>query len=145
VEQQTSLDIIIQSMDKKKPGTVLLHGVTGSGKTEVYLQALQHALDKGQGAIVLVPEIALTPQTVDRFRSRFGDCVAVLHSSLSEGERHDEWHRMRNGEAQIAIGARSALFSPIENVGLIVVDEEHESTYKQDESPRYNARAGVVQ
>jgi primosomal protein N' (replication factor Y) len=143
-EQQTALDIINASMDQEKPGTVLLHGVTGSGKTEVYLQALQHALDKGQGAIVLVPEIALTPQTVDRFRSRFGECVAVLHSSLSEGERHDEWHRIRNGEAQIAIGARSALFAPIENVGLIVVDEEHEPTYKQDESPRYNARDVAV-
>jgi primosomal protein N' (replication factor Y) len=143
-EQQTALETINASMDKKKPGTVLLHGVTGSGKTEVYLQAIQHALDKAQGAIVLVPEIALTPQTVDRFRSRFGDCVAVLHSSLSDGERHDEWHRIRNGEAQIAIGARSALFAPIENVGLIVVDEEHEPTYKQDESPRYNARDVAV-
>ncbi|MDF7801991.1 primosomal protein N' [Pontiellaceae bacterium B1224] len=143
-EQQTALDIINASMDQEKPGTVLLHGVTGSGKTEVYLQALQHALDKGQGAIVLVPEIALTPQTVDRFRSRFGECVAVLHSSLSDGERHDEWHRIRNGEAQIAIGARSALFAPVENVGLIVVDEEHEPTYKQDESPRYNARDVAV-
>jgi primosomal protein N' (replication factor Y) len=144
VEQQTALEKICASMDKEKPGTVLLHGVTGSGKTEVYLQAIQHALDKGQGAIVLVPEISLTPQTVDRFRSRFGDCVAVLHSSLSDGERHDEWHRIRNGEAQIAIGARSALFSPIENPGVIVVDEEHEATYKQDESPRYNARDVAV-
>ena len=139
-EQQTALETIAASMDLEKPKPVLLHGVTGSGKTEVYLQAIQHALDRGQGAIVLVPEIALTPQTVDRFRSRFGDCVAVLHSSLSDGERHDEWHRIRNGEAQIAIGARSALFSPVENLGLIVVDEEHEATYKQDEAPRYNAR-----
>ncbi len=143
-EQQTALDTINASMDLDKPRTVLLHGVTGSGKTEVYLQAIQHALDKGKGAIVLVPEISLTPQTVDRFRSRFGDCVAVLHSSLSDGERHDEWHRIRNGEAQIAIGARSALFAPIENPGLIVVDEEHEPTYKQDESPRYNARDVAV-
>lgn len=143
-EQQTALDIINAAMDRKKPGTVLLHGVTGSGKTEVYLQAIQHALDQGKGAIVLVPEISLTPQTVDRFRSRFGNCVAVLHSSLSEGERHDEWHRIRNGEATIAIGARSALFAPVENPGLIVVDEEHEPTYKQDESPRYNARDVAV-
>ncbi len=143
-EQQTALDTINEAVDQEKPGVVLLHGVTGSGKTEVYLQAIQHAIDKGQGAIVLVPEISLTPQTVDRFRSRFGDCVAVLHSSLSDGERHDEWHRIRNGEAQIAIGARSALFSPIENPGLIVVDEEHEPTYKQDESPRYNARDVAV-
>ena len=139
-EQQTALEKITASMNRSRPGVVLLHGVTGSGKTEVYLQAIQHALDQGRGAIVLVPEISLTPQTVDRFRSRFGDCVAVLHSSLSEGERHDEWHRIRNSEAQIAIGARSALFAPIENPGLIVVDEEHEPTYKQDESPRYNAR-----
>ena len=143
-EQQTALEKINAAMDREKPGTVLLHGVTGSGKTEVYLQAIQHALDQGKGAIVLVPEISLTPQTVDRFRSRFGDCVAVLHSSLSEGERHDEWHRIRNGEAQIAIGARSALFAPVENPGLIVVDEEHEPTYKQDESPRYNARDVAV-
>ncbi len=144
VEQQAALETVCSAMDGEKPGTVLLHGVTGSGKTEVYLQAIQHALDKGQGAIVLVPEISLTPQTVDRFRSRFGECVAVLHSSLSEGERHDEWHRIRNGEATIAIGARSALFAPIENPGLIVVDEEHEATYKQDESPRYNARDVAV-
>ena len=144
VEQRTALEIINASMDQEKPGVVLLHGVTGSGKTEVYLQAIQHALDKGQGAIVLVPEISLTPQTVDRFRSRFGDCVAVLHSSLSDGERHDEWHRIRNGEAKIVVGARSALFSPIEHPGLIVVDEEHEPTYKQDESPRYNARDVAV-
>lgn len=144
VEQQTALDVINAAMDQEKPGTVLLHGVTGSGKTEVYLQAIQHALDQGKGAIVLVPEIALTPQTVDRFRSRFGDCVGVLHSNLSEGERHDEWHRIRNGEARIAIGARSALFAPVDNPGLIVVDEEHEPTYKQDESPRYNARDVAV-
>ena len=143
-EQQTALEKINEAMSEPQPGVVLLHGVTGSGKTEVYLQAIQDAFDQGKGAIVLVPEISLTPQTVDRFRSRFGDCVAVLHSSLSEGERHDEWHRIRNGEAQIAIGARSALFSPIENLGLIVVDEEHEPTYKQDESPRYNARDVAV-
>jgi primosomal protein N' (replication factor Y) len=143
-EQQSALAAIHSSMDREKPGTVLLHGVTGSGKTEVYLQAIQHALDQGRGAIVLVPEISLTPQTVDRFRSRFGECVAVLHSSLSEGERHDEWHRIRNGEAKIAIGARSALFAPVERPGLIVVDEEHEPTYKQDESPRYNARDVAV-
>ena len=143
-EQQAALERITESMDREKAGVVLLHGVTGSGKTEVYLQAIQHALDQGRGAVVLVPEISLTPQTVDRFRSRFGNCVAVLHSSLSDGERHDEWHRIRNGEARIAIGARSALFAPIENPGLIVVDEEHEPTYKQDESPRYNARDVAV-
>ncbi len=144
VEQREALNRIKAQMDRKNPGTVLLHGVTGSGKTEVYLQAIQHALNQDKGAIVLVPEISLTPQTVDRFRSRFGDCVAVLHSCLSEGERHDEWHRIRNGEARIAIGARSALFAPVEKPGLIVIDEEHEPTYKQDESPRYNARDVAV-
>ena len=143
-EQKTALQTICSAMDRSTPGTVLLHGVTGSGKTEVYLQAIQHAREHHKGAIVLVPEISLTPQTVDRFRARFGDGVAVLHSSLSEGERHDEWHRIRSGEAHIAIGARSALFAPVENVGLIVVDEEHEPTYKQDESPRYNARDVAV-
>jgi len=143
-EQQEALTQIIHSMQQAKPKVVLLHGVTGSGKTEVYLQAIQEAINQGKGAIVLVPEIALTPQTVDRFRARFGDCVAVLHSSLSDGERHDEWHRIRNGEAQIAIGARSALFAPIENLGILIVDEEHEATYKQEEAPRYNARDVAV-
>ena len=119
---------------------VLLYGVTGSGKTEVYLQAIAEALRQGLGAIVLVPEISLTPQTVERFVARFGDGVAVLHSHLSEGERHDEWHRIRDGEARIVIGARSAVFAPVRDPGLIVVDEEHEPSYKQEESPRYNAR-----
>ena len=146
-EQAKALDHILNVMDSGTPETVLLHGVTGSGKTEVYLQAISHAVDQGQGAIVLVPEIALTPQTVDRFRARFADKperVAVLHSSLSDGERYDEWHRIRAGEAVIVIGARSALFAPVENLGLIVVDEEHEPTYKQDEVPRYNARDAAV-
>ncbi|HLH52030.1 MAG TPA: primosomal protein N' [Verrucomicrobiae bacterium] len=125
--------------------TFLLHGVTGSGKTEVYLQAIAHALNRGQGAIVLVPEISLTPQTVERFKARFssGSCrtsVAVLHSHLSSGERHDEWHKIRQGRARIAIGARSAIFAPIDPLGLIIVDEEHEHTYKQEEAPRYHAR-----
>ena len=143
-EQTRALESIVSAMDRRPPDTVLLHGVTGSGKTEVYLQAIQRALDRGEGAIVLVPEISLTPQTVDRFRSRFGEGVAVLHSALSDGERHDEWHRIRNGEARIVVGARSALFAPVERPGLIVVDEEHESTYKQDEAPRYNARDVAV-
>lgn len=146
-QQADALSIILTAMDAEKPQTVLLHGVTGSGKTEVYLQAISHALEQGMGAIVLVPEIALTPQTVDRFRARFADepeRVAVLHSSLSDGERYDEWHRIRSGEAQIVIGARSALFAPVENLGLIVVDEEHEPTYKQDETPRYSARDAAV-
>ena len=123
----------------------LLHGVTGSGKTEVYLQAIAHALEQGKGAIVLVPEISLTPQTVERFKARFSSgrlqtLVAVLHSHLSTGERHDEWHKIRQGRARIVIGARSAIFAPIEPLGLIVVDEEHEHTYKQEETPRYHAR-----
>jgi primosomal protein N' (replication factor Y) (superfamily II helicase) len=126
-------------------GTFLLHGVTGSGKTEVYLQAIAHALEQGKGAIVLVPEISLTPQTVERFKARFSSgrhqtLVAVLHSHLSAGERHDEWHKIRQGRAQIAIGARSAIFAPVEPLGLIIVDEEHEHTYKQEEAPRYHAR-----
>jgi primosomal protein N' (replication factor Y) len=125
--------------------TFLLHGVTGSGKTEVYLRALAHALEKGKGGIVLVPEISLTPQTVERFKARFNSgphqtLVAVLHSHLSTGERHDEWHKIREGRARIAIGARSAVFAPVEPLGLIIVDEEHEHTYKQEEAPRYNAR-----
>jgi primosomal protein N' (replication factor Y) len=148
MEQQTvALKQIVEAMDQPEPPVVLLHGVTGSGKTEVYLQAISHALEQGRGAIVLVPEIALTPQTVDRFRSRFADKpgrVAVLHSSLSDGERYDEWHRIRSGEARIVVGARSALFAPVHNLGLIVVDEEHEPTYKQDEAPRYSARDTAV-
>jgi primosomal protein N' (replication factor Y) len=125
--------------------TFLLHGVTGSGKTEVYLQAIAHALEQGKGAIVLVPEISLTPQTVERFKARFSSgklqtLVAVLHSHLSAGERHDEWHKIRQGRARIVIGARSAIFAPVEPLGLIIVDEEHEHTYKQEEAPRYHAR-----
>jgi primosomal protein N' (replication factor Y) len=132
--------------DLRPPTSVfLLHGVTGSGKTEIYLQALAHALEQGKGAIVLVPEIALTPQTVERFKARFSSgklqtLVAVLHSHLSTGERHDEWHKIRQGRARIVIGARSAIFAPVEPLGLIIVDEEHEHTYKQEEAPRYHAR-----
>ncbi len=127
----------------------LLHGVTGSGKTEVYLQALAHTLAQGKGGIVLVPEIALTPQTVERFKARFSTgphptLVAVLHSHLSAGERHDEWHKIRQGRARIVIGARSAIFAPVEPLGLVIVDEEHEHTYKQEEAPRYHARDVAV-
>jgi len=149
--QAKALAAVTTAMDAKqgdralKSGTFLLHGVTGSGKTEVYLQAIATALAQGKGAIVLVPEISLTPQTVERFKSRFSHgsnhtLVAVLHSHLSAGERHDEWHKIRQGRARIVIGARSAIFAPVEPLGLIVVDEEHEHTYKQEEAPRYNAR-----
>jgi primosomal protein N' (replication factor Y) len=126
---------------------ILLHGVTGSGKTEIYLQAIRSTLVRGKTAIVLVPEISLTPQTVERFKSRFAeaqDTVAVLHSHLSEGERHDEWHKVQSGRARIVVGARSAVFAPLENLGLIVVDEEHETSYKQEEAPRYHARDVAV-
>lgn len=152
--QAKALAAITQAMDRSTAGadpalapaaTFLLHGVTGSGKTEVYLQAITHALDQGKGAIVLVPEISLTPQTVERFKARFSSgphqtLVAVLHSHLSGGERHDEWHKIRQGRARIVIGARSAIFAPVEPLGLVVVDEEHEHTYKQEETPRYHAR-----
>lgn len=127
----------------KPPKPILLHGITGSGKTEVYLQATQEALDRGKNIIVLVPEIALAPQTVQRFKARFSelvDEVAVLHSNLSQGERFDEWHRIRNGKARIIIGARSAIFAPVINLGLIIVDEEHEPAYKQENPPKYHAR-----
>jgi primosomal protein N' (replication factor Y) len=121
-------------------GHHLLHGVTGSGKTEVYLRAAADTLARGQGVIVLVPEIALTPQTVARFQARFGDTVALLHSSLSEGERYDEWRRLRTGEARVAVGPRSAVFAPVADLGLVVVDEEHDSSYKHEGDPRYDAR-----
>jgi primosomal protein N' (replication factor Y) len=122
---------------------IVLKGITGSGKTEVYLRAIGEVIDAGKTALVLVPEISLTPQTVERFSSRFaplGIDVAVLHSHLSEGERHDEWHRVRDGKARIVIGARGAVFAPLDNLGLIVIDEEHDTSYKQDEGPRYHAR-----
>ena len=141
-EQIAVFEQVCAAIDKpEKP--ILLHGVTGSGKTEIYLQGIQRVLDRGQSAIMLVPEIALTPQTVERFKSRFAAMqqeVAVLHSHLSEGERHDEWHKINNGAARIVIGARSAIFAPLERLGLIVVDEEHENSYKQEDSPRYHAR-----
>jgi primosomal protein N' (replication factor Y) len=143
-EQTHALKEITQALDSPENSRpILLHGVTGSGKTEIYLQAIRAALDRGETAIVLVPEISLTPQTVERFKGRFADiqdAVAVLHSHLSEGERHDEWHKIHSGRARIVIGARSAVFAPLKNLGLIVVDEEHETTYKQEEAPRYHAR-----
>ena len=140
-EQAAALATIMDMCHAPAPRRpVLLHGVTGSGKTEVYLQAIAQVLDEGRDAIVLVPEISLTPQTVRRFAGRFGDKVAVLHSALSDGERYDEWHRIRTGEARVVVGPRSAVFAPVRRLGLIVVDEEHDPSYKQDESPRYHAR-----
>jgi primosomal protein N' (replication factor Y) len=136
----------IERLAAGTPGDVfLLHGVTGSGKTLVYIELLRRVvLEEGKTAIVLVPEIALTPQTVDRFRAVFGDKIAVLHSALSDGERYDEWLALRSGRKQIAVGARSAIFAPLENLGAIVVDEEHESSYKQGENPRYHAREVAI-
>ena len=136
--QQRATAAIVSSLGHG--GEWLLHGVTGSGKTEVYLASAKAALDRGLGAIVLVPEIGLTPQTVDRFRRRFGDRVALLHSRMSPGARYDEWRRLRSGEARIAVGPRSAAFAPVADLGLIVVDEEHDSSYKQESDPRYDAR-----
>ncbi|MFW6287792.1 MAG: DEAD/DEAH box helicase, partial [bacterium] len=138
--QNRVINEIIERIDNKKQETFLLHGVTGSGKTEVYLQAIKHAINNKGGAIVLVPEISLTPMMVKRFYSRFGDQIAVLHSNLSLGERYDEWLRLKRGEAKIAIGARSAIFAPVEDLSLIIIDEEHESSYKQGEYPYYHAR-----
>ena len=121
--------------------TLLLYGVTGSGKTEVYLDAVARTRAQGQGALLLLPEIGLTAQVLDVFKSRFGtDDVAVLHSALSPGERHDEWRRIQSGDARIVLGARSAVFAPVQNLGLIILDEEHDGSYKQDTTPRYHAR-----
>lgn len=139
-EQTVALQQITTAMEEKRAETFLLHGVTGSGKTEVYLQAIQHTLAEGKEAIVLVPEISLTPQMTERFRSRFGEQVAVMHSGLSVGEKYDEWRKIQQGKVKVVVGARSAAFAPFTNVGLIILDEEHESTYKQEDSPRYHAR-----
>ncbi len=130
----------VDAIESARGSRFLLNGVTGSGKTEVYLAVVQAALGRGEGAIVLVPEIGLTPQTMGRFRERFGDRVALMHSQLSDGERADEWRRLRTGEAQICVGPRSAVFAPVGSLGLIVVDEEHDASYKQEGDPRYDAR-----
>jgi primosomal protein N' (replication factor Y) len=145
-EAQTSvLKTIEAQLEQQSYGTFLLHGVTGSGKTEVYIRAMRTALELRRSAMMLVPEIALTPVFSRRLRSQFGDQVAIFHSSLSKGERFDEWTRVKNGQAQIVIGTRSAVFAPIRNLGLVIVDEEHESTYRQQDSPHYNARdTGIV-
>ena len=142
-EQAAALAAIKEALAAKSSKPLLLQGVTGSGKTEVYLQAARHVLDEGRGVLILVPEISLTPQTMARFKSRFADipgAVAILHSAMSDGERFDEWHAIRRGTARIAIGPRSALFAPIQRLGLIIVDEEHDSSYKQESSPRYHGR-----
>ncbi|EHC2042208.1 primosomal protein N' [Listeria monocytogenes] len=136
-DQQTACEKIIAATDQE---TFLIHGVTGSGKTEIYLQTIEAKLKEGKEAIVLVPEISLTPQMVERFKSRFGSEVAVLHSALSSGEKYDEWRKIERKEARVVVGARSAVFAPFENLGIIIIDEEHEASYKQEDNPRYHAR-----
>jgi len=143
-DQREVIRTMTSAFDAGPSEPFLLHGVTGSGKTLVYIEVLNHVLARGRGAIVLVPEISLTPQTVARFRARFGDQVAVLHSALSDGERFDAWKQLRSGRRRIAVGARSALFAPVSDLGVIVVDEEHDGSYKQSEAPRYQARDMAV-
>lgn len=142
-EQEAALRAITAACNEKNTKPIVLQGVTGSGKTEVYLQAAAHVLQQGKGVLILVPEISLTPQTMARFKSRFCESntkVAILHSAMSDGERFDEWHAIHKGEARIAIGPRSALFAPVQNLGLIIVDEEHDASYKQENAPRYHGR-----
>ena len=138
--QAAALSCVDACIDRCAGEVCVVDGVTGSGKTEVYLRAIRHALELGRGAIVLVPEIALTPQTVSRFEDRFGDTVAVMHSRMTAGERFDQWEAVRLGKKRVVVGARSALFCPMATLGLIIIDEEHESTYKQESAPRYHAR-----
>ncbi len=139
-EQSEVLQAIGTALNEERPRPLLLHGVTGSGKTEVYLQAIARCIAQGRQAIVLVPEIALTPQMVERFRSRFGEAVVVLHSSLSQTERYVAWTALRRGAAQVVVGARSAVFAPVRRLGLVIIDEEHENTYKQEDDPKYHTR-----
>ena len=139
-EQENALALINDSIDKKAHRTFLLHGITASGKTEVYLQAIENVLKKGRQTIMLVPEISLTPQTIERFASRFGHQVAVIHSGLTPAARFLEWKKIKDGKANIVVGARSAIFSPVKDLGLVIIDEEHETSYKQDDVPRYHAR-----
>ncbi|MCA0988021.1 primosomal protein N' [Guptibacillus algicola] len=138
--QQEAITPILSSIENNQHRTFLIHGVTGSGKTEIYLQSIHKVLNDGKEAIVLVPEISLTPQMVNRFKSRFGSNVAVLHSGLSRGEKYDEWRKIHRGEVKVVVGARSAVFAPFKNLGIIIIDEEHEGSYKQEENPRYHAR-----
>ncbi len=138
-EQKVVIDYLYNAIDAEKQDKILLRGVTGSGKTEVFLQAIDRVIQKGKNAIMLVPEISLTPQMVQRFVSRFGNSVAVIHSALSAGERFDQWNKIKNGEVKVVVGARSAIFAPFENIGIIILDEEHENSYKSETSPRYHA------
>ena len=142
-EQRQARDAVVSAIGSQQP-PFLLQGITGSGKTEVYLQIIQGALDKGKTAILLVPEISLTPQMTERFIARFGEKVAILHSGLSNGEKYDEWRKVERGDAQVVVGARSAIFAPLKNLGVIIIDEEHESSYKQDSNPRYHAREVAI-
>src|SRR5690625_2532306 len=139
-EQKNALDLIESNIQEEKHEVILIHGVTGSGKTEIYLQAIHPLIQQGKEAIVLVPEISLTPQMVRRFKGRFGSKVAVLHSALSSGEKYDEWRKIHRKEVKVVVGARSAIFAPFENLGIIIIDEEHETSYKQEDQPRYHAR-----
>ncbi len=139
-EQQGAMGPIERAIEENRNETFLLYGVTGSGKTEIYLQSIKRIVDEGKEAIVLVPEISLTPMMVTRFKRRFGDLVAVLHSGLSTGEKYDEWRKIQRGEVKVVVGARSAVFAPFTNIGLIIIDEEHEGSYKQEETPRYHSR-----
>ena len=142
-EQRQARDAVVSAIGSHQ-APFLLQGITGSGKTEVYLQIIQGALDKGKTAILLVPEISLTPQMTERFIARFGDKVAILHSGLSNGEKYDEWRKVERGDAQVVVGARSAIFAPLKNLGVMIIDEEHEATYKQDSNPRYHAREVAI-
>ncbi|MCA1053460.1 primosomal protein N' [Rossellomorea aquimaris] len=143
-QQREAILPILETIEDTLHRTFLLYGVTGSGKTEIYLQSIQRVLEKGKEAIVLVPEISLTPQMVHRFKGRFGNDVAVLHSGLSVGEKYDEWRKIQRKEVKVVVGARSAIFAPFENLGIIIIDEEHETSYKQEENPRYHARDVAV-
>ncbi|MES1039164.1 primosomal protein N' [Peribacillus simplex] len=144
-EQTVALKPIQEKIHHDEHDVFLLYGVTGSGKTEVYLQAIASVIEKGKEAIMLVPEISLTPQTVKRFKERFGEQVAVMHSGLSVGEKYDEWRKIHRKEVKVVVGARSAVFAPFENLGLVIIDEEHESSYKQEETPRYHARDVAIE
>ena len=144
-EQSAAIKPILSTLSQKEHDVFLLYGVTGSGKTEIYLQSIQRVLEDGREGIVLVPEISLTPQMVNRFKGRFGDRVAVLHSGLSVGEKYDEWRKIQRKEVKVVVGARSAVFAPFENLGIIIIDEEHETSYKQEDNPRYHARDVAIE